>query len=126
MSCHCIADLGWVSSDCPIHGEQHDFDRVLEGVKTGVKTGEMEMSPLEIHCLLELYSLGKPNKDGANQHPVALDVLSKGGLIQEVDGPVLSMGHRPEWELTDKGYAHVENLCNLSYPVAKTIWVIPG
>lgn len=80
------------------------------------------MSPLEIHCLLELYALAEPDKDGINQHPMAIEALIKNGLIREVDSGI------PEhfkWTLTEKGKRHVESLCGLPFPEERTEWVLP-
>lgn len=37
-------------------------------------------------------------------------------------------GHPDEsdYAITDRGTAYVESLCNLPFPVARTVWVTPG
>ena len=80
------------------------------------------MTPLEIHCLLEIYALANPEKDGHSQHPMALTPLAQGGLIEKAPHQV---PEEYQWVITDKGKAHVEHLCNLPRPEPKTIWIIP-
>ncbi len=80
------------------------------------------MSPLEIHCLLEIYAYGDPKEDGHSQHPMAIDALSIGGLIHEVPS---KKANNWDWKVTEKGREHVESLCGLPFPEQKTEWIRP-
>jgi len=79
------------------------------------------MSPLEIHCLLEIYALGSPTNDGNYQQKMAHDTLEDNGLIRKQNQP----GGGYLYKITAKGQAHVDNLCDLHFPVKETRWVMP-
>lgn len=76
------------------------------------------MSPLEIHCLLELYALADPGKDGKFQSTLALKGLVSAGLARNTSITVKCAG-----KITEKGREHVQSMCDLPFPLRA--WVRP-
>jgi len=112
-------------------GQRVDFTPISVGhpgkatsVRTVYERLRIDMSPLEIHCLLEYHAYGYPEQDGNNMKPMAQKALLGYGLIQisgeSEDGP----SSRQQYVISEKGRAHVNHLCSLSHPIK--IWVLPN
>ena len=73
------------------------------------------MTPLSIDILMRCYWSPEPIED--------LDYPSQQEVIRDflADGMIEATGEVGRFTVTEKGRAHVEQLCNLPYPVA--VWM---
>lgn len=77
------------------------------------------MSPLEIHCLLEYYTMPDGSPDIHYRHSMAIESLLRYGLI----GGHTTDSTKPMHSITDKGMAMVNHLC--STPLPECRWIVP-
>jgi hypothetical protein len=78
------------------------------------------MSPLDIHCLLEYYTMPEGSPDIKNRHPMAVRDLLDCGMIH-VDGSAET--DETIHSITWKGKFYVKALTSIPCPVQK--WEIP-
>lgn len=74
------------------------------------------MSPYEIKLLLDIYTMPSWFED--RDEPILAGTISK----FENHGLIVVPGLFGSAKLTDKGRAHVIQLCNLLYPVEQKFW----
>jgi hypothetical protein len=83
------------------------------------------MSPLEINVLLHYYCCRTDYRDGDFSAPAVQDAIERFRDTHNLLEPTHSMDvyHDQHYQITERGSAFVEALCNMPLPV-KT-WVIP-
>ena len=74
------------------------------------------LNPSDVLCLMEYFIFPRGSPDIHNRNSSAIEMLASEGLIED------NLDLR-EYEITDKGAAHVKHLLCLKFPI--NVWVLP-